>query len=110
MAATNKAVVRQIIDTVTVECSLGHKHTYIVYAEKILSRTDEVREKEGPYGYSDSERSNPIYIDAQGRLYDSYTSVDYYANTRYVRRDDKSHWLTSKVQDGVRFDKVGELR
>ncbi len=108
--AADRVTVRHVIEVISVTCSLGHTHKYAVYEEKILTLTDEVRVKEGPYGYSDSERINPIYRDAQGRLYDSYTSVDYYANTRYVRRDDKSHWLTSKVQDGVRLDKVGELR
>ncbi len=86
--------VQHVLETVSRTCNLGCEHNVTVYAEKVLHLTDLVRINEIVGGYSDNERENPVYEDAQGRLYDRYISVDYYAHTRYVRRDDRTHWQT----------------
>ncbi len=89
------------------ECSLGEKHTVAIYAEKRLDLTNEVRINETTEAYSDSERENPVYRDVQGRLYDTYVSVDYYSNKRYVRRGDRTTCSTMNIlAPCVRVDKV----
>jgi hypothetical protein len=91
------------------ECSLHTDHVLLLYGEKHLTLTDEVRVNQIKGGYSDTERENPVYRDAQGRLYDCHYSVDYYASTHYRRRDDGSSWTTAKMPNGHRYDKVEEL-
>ena len=77
-------------------CSLGEQHAVTVYAEKVIAQTDEVRINEVKGGYSDTRRENPVWVDAQGRLYDTYYAVDYPSGVRYVRRDDTTSWSGRK--------------
>jgi len=101
-------IVRRVVGTEERECSLGETHTVSVYAEKSLDLTDEIRINEVKGGYSDSERENPVYQDNQGRLYDTYYAVDYYAVVRYVRRDDGTQWRTGAhvPTPNKRYDEV----
>lgn len=97
--------VKHVLEVVKRTCDLGCEHKVTVYAEKTLHLTDLVRINEIVGGYSDSERENPVYEDAQGRLYDRYTPVDYYSGVRFVRRDDKTHWRNMAVlRPCIRYD------
>jgi len=97
MKPPTTVTVRRVVGTEERECSLGEKHTVSIYAEKLLDLTDEIRINEIEGGYSDSVRENPVYRDDQGRLYDTYYAIDYYAKVRYVRREDRLHWTTGSI-------------
>lgn len=85
-------------------CNFGYFHEVPVYAEKRLVLIDEVRISDGK-GYSDSRKENPIYVDRQGRKYNSYCSVDYYSNVSY--QDPNGNWWSSTPPiRGIRVDKV----
>lgn len=88
-------------------CSLGQRHKVRVYLEKHLTLTDRVRinpNAGGVLSYSDTERINPIYEDAQGRSWNRYASVDYSGNITFVGPDD-NHWTKHKPE-GVRYDQA----
>ena len=92
MKFPTQVIVRRVVGTEERECSLGETHTVSVYAEKSLDLTDEIRINEVKGGYSDSERENPVYRDAQGRMYDTAYADDFYAVVRYIRREDRTEW------------------
>jgi len=94
MKFPTQVIVRRVVGTEERECSLGEKHTVSIYAEKSLDLTDEIRINKVKGGYSDSMPENPVYRDGQGRLYDTYYAVDYYAVVRYIRRGDDTQWRT----------------
>ncbi len=105
-----KVIVQQSLGQRPTICNMGEEHITVVYAEKILRITDEVR-WQPVEGYSDTKGRWPVYRDAQGRLYDRYQTVDYYSNVYYIRRDDGERWNTrlSTLHPTVRFDKVKEM-
>ena len=108
MKPPTMVTVRRVIGIEGRVCSLGVGHKVQVYAEKHLTLTDEIRINETENGYSDSVRENPVYRDTQGRLYDTYYAVDYYAVVRYVRRDDGTQWRSGAhiPTPNERFDEV----
>ncbi len=90
----------------TFECDLGHKHETPIYAEKHLRLIAEVRinpDSGGQKNYSDTSFENPIYVDTQGRRYNSYVSVDYYSSVSY-KDSEGFFWMPGKPRDGVRVD------
>lgn len=91
-------------------CSLGFKHKLAVYTEKFLRFTGEVRINHAlQRGYSDASESNPIYVDTQGRKYNTAMAVDFHATRRYIDPDGNS-WVAQKPE-GIRIDKfTGEMK
>jgi hypothetical protein len=84
-------------------CSLGMRHKLAVYAQKALRLTDKVRVNHAlPRGYSDAELVNPIYVDTQGRIYNTYMAVDFHATRRYEDKDGNT-WVARKPE-GLRVD------
>jgi hypothetical protein len=84
-------------------CNLGKSHKLAVYAQKALRLTDEVRINNARMrGYSDAELLNPIYVDTQGRKYNTYMAVDFHATRRYEDPDGNT-WVARKPE-GMRVD------
>jgi hypothetical protein len=108
MKPPTMVTVRRVIGVEGRVCSLGEAHKVSIYAEKNLWLTDEIRINEVMGGYSDSQRENPVYRDAQDRRYDTVYAVDYYAVVRYIRREDKTEWRSGMHIDtpNERFDEV----
>lgn len=98
--------VTHVIRTEKRACSFGEMHKVSIYAEKHLTLTEMIRIND-VLGYGDSERENPVYVDRQGRLYDTRIPVDYYGSKWYVRRDDNSGWSTRPIRGiKIRYDDV----
>ena len=107
MKVPNLVTVHRVIGMEERECSLGETHKVSIYAEKHLWLTDETRINDVTSGYSDSVRVNPVYRDGQGRRYDTYYAVDYYAVVSYVRRTDNTRWDTRHIPTpNERYDEV----
>ena len=88
-------------------CNLGFNHKIAVYAQKALRLTDEVRINHARIrGYSDSEYSNPIYVDTQGRKYNTAMAVDFHATRNYI--DPDSNYWTARKPEGIRIDQYQE--
>lgn len=84
-------------------CNFGMKHKLAVYAQKSLRLTTEVRINHARQrGYSDAAESNPIYVDTQGRKYNTAMAVDFHATRRYIDPDSNS-WVAQKPE-GIRID------
>lgn len=96
--------VYRVLRRVDVTCSLGITHKLSIYAEKHLRLTDEVRINYARVrGYSDSEYSNPIYVDTQGRRYNTSMPVDFHGTRQYV--DPDSNYWQARKPEGIRVDK-----
>lgn len=90
-------------------CNLGFNHKIAVYAQKSLRLTDEVRINHALMrGYSDAEVVNPIYVDTQGRRYNTAMAVDFHATRNYIDPDG-NYWVARKP-DGIRVDKFEEMK
>jgi hypothetical protein len=103
--------VYRVLDLRKLECNLRHEHEIPVYAEKHLRLIAEVRinpNSGGQKSYSDTSLENPVYVDTQGRRYNSYVSVDYYSSVSY-KDSDGVFWMSGKPRDGIRVDKFEEM-
>lgn len=84
-------------------CDLGMSHKLAIYTEKFLRFTGDLRINEARVrGYSDALVANPVYVDTQGRLYDTYMAVDFHATRRYQDKDGNT-WVARKPE-GLRID------
>jgi hypothetical protein len=84
-------------------CNLGKSHKLAIYAEKHLRFTKDVRTNTAKVrGYSDAELMNPIYVDTQGRIYNTFMAVDFHATRRYEDKDGNT-WVARKPE-GMRVD------
>ena len=59
-------------------------------------------------GYSDAEYLNPIYVDTQGRKYNTAMAVDFHATRRYTDPDGNT-WVARKPE-GIRIDKFEQRK
>lgn len=105
MKAPATVTVYRTLEIREVHCDAGFTHAVPVYAEKHLYLTDEVRINETVGGYSDTERENPVYRDAEGRRWERYVSVDFSGNISY-HGPDAALWESYPPRNGVRFDKA----
>lgn len=62
-------------------CAYGNTHEVTYYTRKVVTLTDETYVCDNGYEKS----SQPVYKDAQGRLYFKYVSIDYFNNVWYNR-------------------------
>jgi hypothetical protein len=109
MNPSKEITVYTVLCVKTLCCDLGHKHDVQVYGEKHLRLSTRRRLNQrsgGILDYGDTEYANPIYVDAQGRDWNVYISVDYSSNVHYVGPNNTR--ATRTKPQGIRYDQFKE--